>query len=370
MAAVGAGVLVLCLASSAGAYFFTQGGDEKPKKPSLGPSPLVGPSPPTTPTVPATPAVPAGPTALTDDATGYNKFANFSLTEGTIGECTTDSTVQNCGINCDYNPDCVGFTFTTNDNKCCLKTAVSGLNIAGSSDATFIKTLTDYDVKKLGNLVNGAISKESSDIETCMRSCDNNRDCIGFSYGDGECELKQGGSDLSTTYRIDGKQYFSRKYSGLPKARFVRLKLTGPSKYVITVREIKVLAPDGRNLALSRPVTSSDTHGTTFVNTNAVDGDTGSFWHSAHTSNDRYITVDLGSLQEIKRIEIFNVEGNTVYNGVKVIDRMSGGGPGSSDKGSFIELLDDSSNVTLTSADIKASQGKYVLDFSVSQLWF
>jgi hypothetical protein len=261
----------------------------------------------------------------------------------------------------------MAFTFDTTDKKCCLHKNLKDLKIGDESTATFLKKAVNYTFSKLGDRDSDYSIKTpyNAEISKCATDCTDTKDCIGFSYGDGKCSLRAGRA-LSDRYTVTGKQFYNRTFpSNLPKCRYVVFKQTGPSQYVITTPEIQVYDKNGKNIALNRGVTTTTTHGS-YSGQNAVDGDLSTIWHSAHSGSERSIKIDLGSEQEITFIDVWNVLGDTVYNGVTVGARMSAGGPGTSDKGAWIELLDASGNVVLTSKDIKHVSGLYTLDFTKS----
>jgi hypothetical protein len=123
----------------------------------------------------------------------------------------------------------------------------------------------------------------------------------------------------------------------LPKARYVTLTFheNTPNKYVLTPYEVRVLDNSGTNLALDGTISDVGEHHdeSRFPRGAIIDDDETTLWHSKHAASTDFITIDLGADKEIAKIEVLNVTGTTVYNGVENRARMSGGGPDSSDKG-------------------------------------
>jgi hypothetical protein len=211
MAAV-AGVILLCLSSSAAGYLFTRGEDEKPKKSPTSPSTTsTGPS--TTPTGPSTTSTgPTGPSTTSTsptafepgDINGYTKFANFNI-QSEDENCVTDSNINACKTKCDYNDDCVSFT-VSKDNKCCVNTDSSG--IAYDEDTyTYVKSPEGYSVERLGDKDGGLISSDdTSDFNTCIDKCSDTIDCVGISYKKGVCDLKKS-EGMASSYSQTSKQF-------------------------------------------------------------------------------------------------------------------------------------------------------------------
>jgi hypothetical protein len=376
MAAIGAGVLLLCLSSSAGAYFASQGSDKSPGPTGpTGPTGSTSPTSPTSPTGSTSPTSPTGSTSPDDSAAqgagslgvvdGYKKFPNFSFTDTKIGECTPDSTLNACSLNCKYNTNCIGFTFNK-DGECCLHSEFKGLNV-DPNDATFVRSVNGYVTEELGDRSSEGdpLQTVTGGIEDCTNTCTGNKNCIGFSYIDGKCDLK--GAGISGSHQLTGGQFYKRDNypENLPKARYVVLKMEDtPGKYVMVSGRVKVIGLDGTDIAAGRPVTATGTHGDF-----SPQGLTGSGqWHSLHTGGVRSATIDLGTEQTIKYISVNNgCMGTTVYNGVACNARFSGGGPRSADRGAFVELLNNNGDVTLKSKDIKHIAATYTLDFMRSQ---
>ena len=160
----------------------------------------------------------------------------------------------------------------------------------------------------------------------------------------------------------------------LPKARYVTLTFheDTPSKYVITPYEVRVFDKSGTNLALSGSISDvGENHDESrFPRGALIDDDETTAWHSKHGASTDFITIDLGADKEIAKIEVLNVTGTTVYNGVAAIARMSGGGPDSSDKGAYVELKNTAGSVVKTTPDIKTVAAKYTIDFnSTTPTW-
>mgnify|MGYP003625794273 FL=1 len=326
----------------------------------------------TPPTAAATdPADPAGQTIQTGsgvqmgDVNGYKKFSDFTFTDEKIDECTPDSTLNACGINCKYNTNCIGFTFNK-DGECCLHSEFTGLSVK-PDNATYIKSVNGYVTEQLGDRPSDGdpLQTVTGGIEDCTSICTGNKDCIGFSHIDGKCDLQS--ADISASYQLTGGQFYTRANypENLPKARYVVLKMENtPGKHVMVSGRVKVVGLDGTDIAAGRPVTASGTHGNF-----SPQGLTGpGQWHSLHTGGVRSAKIDLGSEQTIKYISVNNgCMGTTVYNGVACNARFSGGGPVSGDRGAFVQLLNSSGDVTLTTKDIKHIAGTYVLDFLKTQ---
>ena len=154
----------------------------------------------------------------------------------------------------------------------------------------------------------------------------------------------------------------------LPKARYVTLTFHEgmPNKYVITPYEVRVFDKSGTNLALSGTISDVGEHHdeSRFPRGAIIDDDETTLWHSKHAASTDFITIDLGADKEIAKIEVLNVTGTTVYNGVASNARMSGGGPDSSDKGAYVELKNAAGSVVKTTPDIKTVAAKYTVDFS------
>jgi hypothetical protein len=245
---------------------------------------------------------------------------------------------------------------------------LKGFNVDTDS-ATYVKSIDGYLTKNLGDRTsdNDPIETITAGIEDCSTACTDNRNCIGFSYIDGSCDLM--GAGVSQSYELSGGQFYTRDNypENLPKARYVVIKLEGGthSRYVIVSSSLKVIGLDGTDLAANRPVTATGSHGDY-----SPQGLTGAgSWHSEHTSGERSAKIDLGSEQTIKYISVRNNSfgSTTIYNDVEAQARMSGGGPRSGDKGAYIELLNSNGDVVLTSKDIKHIAATYILDFMKTQ---
>ena len=155
----------------------------------------------------------------------------------------------------------------------------------------------------------------------------------------------------------------------LPKGRYVRFTFhdDAPSKYILAPKEIKVFDKQGVNVALTKPVDAHGHHSIErFPKENAVDGNENTIWHSKHGGDTDWIEVDLEEEVEISKIVITQGNGATVYNGVASGARMSGGGPDSTDKGSYIIIKNASKAEVKKTEDIKTVAGKYTIDFTAS----
>jgi hypothetical protein len=372
----GAGVILLCLSSSVGVYFFSQTDEENPTGSAAAAAagsaaaaaaaagseatPAAGSE-----ATPAAGSAGSAGSAVSGSSTnvdGYSKFDSFTFSDTKIGECTSDTTASACGIKCEYNNNCIGFTHERSEKVCCLHSELKNLSVDGNS-ATYVRKQSGYITEKLGDRNSSAdpLQTITTGIEDCAISCTGNKDCIGFSYIDGTCELKD--SSVSRSHELTGGQFYTRDNypETLPKARYVVLKMENtPSKHVIVSGGVKVVGLDGTDIAAGKPVTATGSHGTS-----SPQGLTGAgSWHSLHTSGERSAKIDLGSEQTIKYISVNNgCSSTTEFNKVACNARLSGGGPGSSDRGAFIELLNNSGVVTRTSKDIKHIAGTYTLDF-------
>jgi hypothetical protein len=213
MAAVGAGVLLLCLSSSAARYLFTQGDDDK--KPQAGPGPTSStPTGSTGSTGPTGPTGSTGSTGPSDLATGptgpttpegYTKIDNFNFSE-VVENCSSVNNINACSTKCNYDPDCAAFTYDK-DKVCCIKYGVNDIEYNENVNSYF-KTPNQYRVVKLGDRTGGLIeSLDDKNIEECSVSCNNTNNCVGFSYEKGTCELKKS-DGLTENYYQNGKQFF------------------------------------------------------------------------------------------------------------------------------------------------------------------
>ena len=153
----------------------------------------------------------------------------------------------------------------------------------------------------------------------------------------------------------------------LPKGRYVRFTFHegAPAKYILAPKEIKVFDKQGVNVALTKPVEAHGHHSVErFPKENAVDGKEDTIWHSKHAGDTDWIEVDLEEEVEISKIVITQGTGTTVYNGVASWARMSGGGPDSTDKGSYIIIKDAAKTEVKKTEDIKTVAAKYTYDFT------
>ena len=155
----------------------------------------------------------------------------------------------------------------------------------------------------------------------------------------------------------------------LPKGRYVRFTFHegAPAKYILAPKEIKVFDKQGVNVALTKPVEAHGHHSVErFPIENAVDGKEDTIWHSKHGGDTDWIEVDLGMEVEISKIVITQGNGATVYNGVAAGARMSGGGPDSTDKGSYIIIKDANQTEVKKTEDIKTVAERYTYDFTAT----
>lgn len=153
----------------------------------------------------------------------------------------------------------------------------------------------------------------------------------------------------------------------LPKGRYVRFTFHegAPAKYILAPKEIKVFDKQGVNVALTKPVEAHGHHSVErFPKENAVDGKEDTIWHSKHGGDTDWIEVDLEEEVEISKIVITQGNGTTVYNGVASGARMSGGGPDSTDKGSYIIIKNSAKTEVKKTEDIKTVAAKYTYDFT------
>ena len=153
----------------------------------------------------------------------------------------------------------------------------------------------------------------------------------------------------------------------LPKGRYVRFTFHegAPAKYILAPKEIKVFDKQGVNVALTKPVEAHGHHSVErFPKENAVDGKEDTIWHSKHGGDTDWIEVDLEEEVEISKIVITQGNGTTVYNGVASGARMSGGGPDSTDKGSYVIIKDAAKTEVKKTEDIKTVAAKYTYDFT------
>ena len=152
-----------------------------------------------------------------------------------------------------------------------------------------------------------------------------------------------------------------------PFGRYVRFSFHegAPAKYILAPKEIKVFDMQGVNVALNKPVTVHGHHSIErFPKENAVDGDENTIWHSRTGGDTDWIEIDLGKDIKISKIIITQGAGTTVYNGVASGARMSGGGPDSGDKGSYITIKGTEPDSIWKTEDIKRVSSIYVYDFT------
>ncbi len=110
-------------------------------------------------------------------------------------------------------------------------------------------------------------------------------------------------------------------------ARYVMIRKSANAtgNTYLAVAELRILGMDGSDLVLNAQasVASSMAYNGNYATANAADGRSdnssvvgGGFWHSASNSNDAWIQVDLGSVQNIAQISINGAtDGSYVQNG-------------------------------------------------------
>jgi hypothetical protein len=220
-----------------------------------------------------------------------------------------------------------------------------------------VKKVEGYETSQLGDRAGGLLKTfDTADVGVCAQECNDNVDCIGFSYGK-TCELKQGGSDFDT-YEIESAQFFEKTGMNLPKAQFVVLTHPEdvPRARVLTPLEIEVYDKYGRNMALGRPVVSSAMHGgddTGAPKENVTDGDLTTFAHSAHGAVG-FFKIDLGSEKEIKEVIVHNMQSDTKYNSLTVSERI---------ETAYVELQDAAGTVVETSPAIDSDKATHIFRF-------
>jgi len=112
-------------------------------------------------------------------------------------------------------------------------------------------------------------------------------------------------------------------------------------------------------LALNKSVEVTSTHGGangSMTGQMAVDGNVGTFWHSTGGTNS--ITIDLGSVMDIERIQIENRAGSGVYNGVAANARMSGG------NATITIYGDDKTTVIKETPELSTVANTYTIDLT------
>ena len=208
MAAIGAGVLVLCLTSSVGAYIFNQGdNDELETVPKTDPTtdPTTGPTTDPT-TVPTTGPTPPVPTPIPrGNVNGYHEILDFSIK--TIDEnCTKDTPVNACKTRCDYDSECISFSVSEQD-ECCINYETSDITYDDKSKV-YVKSPNGYSIDKLGDRSGGLLSSDTtSNFTTCIDKCSKTPMCSGISYKKDVCELKKN-DGLASSYSQNMKQFF------------------------------------------------------------------------------------------------------------------------------------------------------------------
>jgi len=63
------------------------------------------------------------------------------------------------------------------------------------------------------------------------------------------------------------------------------------------------------NLALNKSITAGSTYSSTYTPTNAVDGNTGTYWTSTSTSGTKWLRVDLGASKNISKFTVIHYGG-------------------------------------------------------------
>ena len=151
----------------------------------------------------------------------------------------------------------------------------------------------------------------------------------------------------------------------LPKARYVRLTFdeAGGSKtaIAININELRVLDKSGTNLALNKTATKSSFYANDaqYDAPKAFDGNEETMFHTNHDTIVDWIEVDLGSEQEIAKIEISNKFTDAAHAGVTVKDRLKEGG-------AHVVLKSASNTVVKTTPKITTTAAKYTIDFNDS----
>ena len=149
----------------------------------------------------------------------------------------------------------------------------------------------------------------------------------------------------------------------LPKARYVRLTFdeAGGSKtaIAININELRVLDKSGTNLALNKTATKSSFYNNQpiYDAPKAFDANEDTMFHTNHDTIVDWIEVDLGSEQEIAKIEILNEFTELAHAGVKVKDRLKEGG-------TYVVLKNASGSVIKTTPKLTTTAAKYTIDFN------
>tara|TARA_R110002153_G_scaffold235305_1_gene388684 strand:- start:2806 stop:3366 length:561 start_codon:yes stop_codon:yes gene_type:complete len=149
-------------------------------------------------------------------------------------------------------------------------------------------------------------------------------------------------------------------YPGYVSGRYVRLALpvATASKYVLALHDIRVYNETGVNIATTLEGASVTASGSNNGSPeDAIDGERYStFWISEHSTGLRYFEIDLGSTEKITKIEISDLTGTGVYNGVTANQRMRLGQ-------AYIEIKDASDVRVEKSVPIPRDGGRYFLSF-------
>ena len=141
----------------------------------------------------------------------YRTFPDYDFTGGDIA-CEGGVEASACEAKCDADDKCVSYIHTANDKICCTKygtpnyTELPGRQITG-----FIKNVDGYDVKEVGDRVNGDIGAAVNvNLPQCKAKCDSLNNCVGFSYHNNTCYAKQA-DGLSPTYVNNTYQFYTKK---------------------------------------------------------------------------------------------------------------------------------------------------------------
>jgi hypothetical protein len=293
---------------------------------------------------------------------GFSKFENLKI-KYKNEDCDTNTSLDACKTKCNYNRDCTSFTYNPEEQKCCLSTGTEDINY-NQKLITFVKTLPKYDTVTLGDRFGGNLGNATNtDLEGCADNCDKDYKCVGFSFKKDNCLLKKA-DGLGSRYSETGYQFYQRKDvptgPDLPKVRYVRLTFDnngGQDRYLaLNIHELRVLNRTGQNIALNKTAKSSSYWDGNTKASKAFDGSDTSYFHSAHDTTVDWVEVDLGSDQEIAKVEVWNVFSNSSYAGVKVKDRLKVGGAR--------VTLKASNGSTITTPKIKFTSAKYAINFN------
>jgi hypothetical protein len=117
--------------------------------------------------------------------------------------------LRRCQAECDLDPKCTGFNWNKDSNKCCYLTGISGKKYNENMEV-YIKSIDGHVVEGLGNRTGGKVIEtiEDTDLPQCGVKCTQKAGCSGFSYNNGNCELKRP-PGISSIHYDDGKQYYN-----------------------------------------------------------------------------------------------------------------------------------------------------------------